>query len=77
MAMQPISPRGGHRRKLLLRRFDRTVGRINPFLLAIAIGLGVLYITSLAALMVRLPEIHLHACVETQPIADYNNVQLK
>jgi hypothetical protein len=38
MATQPISPRRDHRRKQLLRRFDRTVGQINPFLFAIAIG---------------------------------------
>jgi hypothetical protein len=75
--MQRISPRGGDRRKLLLRRFDRAVSQINPFLFAIAIGFGVLYLTCLFAKMVRLPDIHLPVCVETQAIADYNNVQLK
>jgi hypothetical protein len=77
MPMQPISPRGGHRRQQLLRRFDRTVSQINPFLFAVAIGFGILYVTCLLALMVRLPAIHLHACVETEATADYNNVQLK
>ena len=76
MAIGPISPQGGHRRQLLLRRFDRTVGRINPFLFAVAIGVGVLYITCFVALKVRLPDIHLRACVE-EATSDYNNVQLK
>jgi hypothetical protein len=77
MAMQPTSPRGDHRRQQLLRRFDRTVSQINPFLFAVAIGFGVLYVTCLLALMVRLPDIHLHACFETEATADYTNVQLK
>jgi len=77
MATQPVSPRGGHRRQQLLRRFDQTAGQINPSLLAVAIGFGVLYVTCLLALMVRMPNIHLHACVETEATADYSNVQLK
>jgi hypothetical protein len=76
MAIGPISPRGGQRRQLRLRRFDRTVGRINPFLFAVAIGLGVLYITCFFALRARLPDFHLRACVE-EATSDYNNVQLK
>jgi len=77
MAMQPISPRGGHRRQQLLRRFDRAFGQINPFLFAVAIGLCVLYITCLFARMVRLPDIRLHACAETEAAPDYLNLQLK
>jgi hypothetical protein len=45
--------------------------------LAVAIGFGVLYVTCLLALRVRLPDLGLHACVETEAIADYNNVRLK
>jgi hypothetical protein len=76
MAMQPISPRGD-RRQQLLRRFDRTFGRINPFLSAVALGLCVLYITCLFARMVRLPDIRLHVCAETEAAPDYINVKLK
>jgi len=75
--MQPISPRGGHRRQQLLRRFDRTFSQINPFLFAVAIGLGVLYITCLFARMVRLPDLQSHACAGTEAAPDYINVQLK
>jgi hypothetical protein len=63
--MPPISPRDHHRSKRLLRRFDHTVGQLNPYLLAIAIGLLVLYITCLFALVVRLPAIHVNVCVMT------------
>jgi hypothetical protein len=63
--MRPISHRDHHRPKRLLRRFDHTVSQLNPYLLAIAFGLGVLYITCLFTLMVRLPAIHVNVCVRT------------
>jgi hypothetical protein len=52
-----------------MRRLDRATGQINPYLFAVAIGLLVLYITCLIALTVRLPPIHLKACVAAQPEA--------
>ncbi len=52
-----------------MRRLDRATGQINPYLFAVAIGLLVLYITCLVALTVRLPPIHLKACVAAQPEA--------
>jgi hypothetical protein len=77
MAMQPISPRGRHRPKQLLRRFDRTISQINPFLLAIAFGLAVLNITCLFALAIRAPVGYLHACVRTPATSDATDNQLK
>jgi hypothetical protein len=52
-----------------MRQIDRTTGQINPYLFAAAIGLLVLYVTCLVALTVRLPPIHLRACVAAQPEA--------
>ncbi len=63
MAMQPTSPRDDHRPKQLMRRLDRATSQLNPFLFAVAIGLVVLYVTCLIALMIRLPVVHLNACV--------------
>ena len=47
-----------------MRRLDRATSQINPYLLAIAIGLAVLYVTCLFALIVRLPVTHANVCVE-------------
>ena len=52
-----------------MRQLDRATSQINPFLSAVAIGLLVLYVTCLVALTVRLPPIHLRACVAAQPEA--------
>ena len=51
MAIQPISPRGHHRPRRLMRRIDRSASHINPYLFAVAIGLVVLYVTCLGALI--------------------------
>jgi hypothetical protein len=60
-----------------MRRFDRAIRHMNPYLLAIAIGLGVLYITCLFALLVRLPDIHLNTCVRTPAWSATSAAQLK
>jgi hypothetical protein len=65
MAMRPTSHRDDHRPKQLMRRLDRATSQINPFLFAVAIGLVVLYVTCLTARVIRLPAIHLNACVAT------------
>jgi hypothetical protein len=75
MALQPLSPRRGHRPRQLLRRLDRTVSRLNPYLLAIAIGIGILYVTCLVALLVRLPVVHLNACVRTPDSSATGDIQ--
>jgi hypothetical protein len=67
--MQPISPQDRRWPKLLMRRLDWAAGQINPFLLAVAIGLVVLYLTSLVALAFKLPVIHLDVCVQTSAAA--------
>jgi hypothetical protein len=75
--MQWLSPQRGHRQKQLMRQFDRTIGRINPFLFAIAIGLAALYVTCLLALMVRLPVVHVNACVHTPDASPASDVKKK
>jgi hypothetical protein len=69
--MQPISPRQHSRwAKQLMRRLDRAAGQINPILFAVAIGLVALYLTCLAAMMVRLPVTHMDVCVSNSPSPD-------
>jgi hypothetical protein len=60
-----------------LRRFNRTAGQINPFLFAIAIGIGVLYVTCLLALLVRLPDVHMNVCVRTPESSATSDIQPK
>jgi hypothetical protein len=60
--MEPTSPRDDHRTKQLMRRFDRMLGQMNMFLFAVVIGLGLLYVTCLLTLLVRLPVTHLEPC---------------
>ena len=62
-AMLRLSPENYHRAKRVARRLDHATGEINPFLFAVAIGLVVLYISCLVALAIRLPVVHLNACV--------------
>jgi hypothetical protein len=77
MAMQPTSPQDDHRPKQLMRRLDRATRQINPFLFAVAVGLVVLYVTCLIALMIRLPAVHLNACVATSEQSESSQVQQK
>lgn len=58
----------------MVRRLDHATGEINPFLLAVAIGLVILYITCLAALVIRLPVIYSNACVATSAPAAASEV---
>jgi hypothetical protein len=64
MPMHPLSPRRPHRTRSVqvLRRLDRAASRLNPVLFVSAVGLGVLYITCLLALLIRLPVVPLDAC---------------
>jgi hypothetical protein len=39
----------------LWRRLDRAAGEVNPFLMLLAIGLVILYLTSLFGLLIKLP----------------------
>jgi hypothetical protein len=39
----------------LWRRLDRAAGEINPFLMLLAIGLVILYLTCLFGLLIKLP----------------------
>jgi hypothetical protein len=78
MAILPISPRGHHRPKQLMRRLNRATSQINPFLFAVAIGLVVLYVTCLGALIVRLPaSVQLRTCVATPTPPDTSEAQSK
>jgi hypothetical protein len=69
--MLRLSPENYHRAKRVVCRLDHATGKINPFLLAVAIGLVVLYITCLFALAIRLPVVHSNPCVTTSasPVA--------
>jgi len=49
--MQQLFPRRNRFREPLLRRLDSAAGRINPFLMMIAIGLAVLDASCLIALL--------------------------
>jgi hypothetical protein len=60
-----------------MRRLDRVSSQINPYLLAVAIGLGVLYLTCLGALIVRLPTIHMRACEATAAVAAASETEPK
>src|SRR5712691_10078523 len=48
-------PRPDHSLDPWLRRLDRAAGRMNPFLVVLAIGLAVLNLTCLALLASQLP----------------------
>jgi hypothetical protein len=62
MLMHRLSPRRRHRTRSVWGRLDRAASRLNPMLLVSVIGLGVLYVTCLLALLVRLPVVQLNAC---------------
>jgi len=48
-------PRPDHSLDPWLRRLDRAAGRMNPFLVVLAIGLAILNLTCLALLAAQLP----------------------
>jgi len=48
--MWPSAPPGGRWRASLLRRLDRAAGKINPYLMLVAIGLAVLDLAGFIAL---------------------------
>ena len=48
-------PRPDHSLDPWLRRLDRAAGRMNPFLVMLAIGLAILNLTCLALLAAQLP----------------------
>jgi hypothetical protein len=78
MAIQPISPRGHHRPRRLMRRLDRVTSQMNPYLFAVAIGLVVLYATCLGALIFRLPAtIHVRTCAVISAPTDTSEAQSK
>jgi hypothetical protein len=76
MAMQPISPRDD-RSKELMSRLNRATSQINPFLLAAAFGLVVLYLTCLLALVIRLPITFQNACLDTSAPSLVSSVQAR
>jgi hypothetical protein len=52
-----------------MRQLDRAAGELNPFLLAVSIGLVVLYTTSLFGLILKLPVTQQDICVQTSASA--------
>jgi hypothetical protein len=53
--MKYRSRRGHSVPEPLWRRIDRVAGEINPFLLVLAIGLVLLYLTSVVGLLIKFP----------------------
>ena len=53
--MAQLSPQPHHSPERWLRRLDRAADGINPFLIVLAIGLGILNLTCLALLASHLP----------------------
>jgi hypothetical protein len=53
--MRHLSRRNDHVPDPLWRRLERVAGEINPFLMALAIGLVALYLTCLIGLLIKLP----------------------
>jgi hypothetical protein len=60
-----------------MRRLDRAAGQLNPFLLAVAIGLVVVYAISLVGLILKLPVTHVDVCVQTAPPATTQEMRAK
>ena len=77
MAMQPTSRRNHRSPKYLMRRLEQAAGQLNPFLLAVAIGLVVLYATSLVGLILKLPVTHLDVCIQTSASSATPAAQMK
>jgi hypothetical protein len=68
--MRHLYRRNHHVPKLLWRRLDRVAGEINPFLMVLAIGLFVLYLTCLIGLVIKLPitRVDPAACAAPPPV---------
>lgn len=68
--MRHLSRHNDHVPEPLWRRLDRVVGEINPFLMGLAIGLFVLYLTCLIGLLIKLPitRIDPAACAPPPPV---------
>jgi hypothetical protein len=77
MAMQPTSPRDHRWPKQLMRRLDHAAGQLNPFLLAVAIGLVVVYGTSLVGILLKVPVTHLDVCVAASAPSATHQAQMK
>jgi len=60
--MRYRSRRGQPAPEPLWRRLDRVAREVNPFLMLLAIGLVVLYVTCLGDLLLKLPIIHANTC---------------
>ena len=43
-------------------RIDRAAREVNPFLIVLAIGLMILYLTCLVGLLVKLPVVRVYTC---------------
>ena len=71
--MRRSRSQGDRQHKSLTQRLDHAVSRINPFLLAIVIGLAVLDATCFAAMLIRLP---VTRCVLTSPVSVVSEVNL-
>jgi hypothetical protein len=51
----------------LWRRLDRAAGEINPFLMVLAIGLGIFNLTCLVVLLIKLPITYISPCASVAP----------
>jgi hypothetical protein len=60
--MRYRSRRGQSVSEPLWRRIDRAAREVNPFLLVLAIGLVILYLTCLAGLLIKLPVMRVSTC---------------
>jgi hypothetical protein len=61
--MRYPSRRGQPAPEPLWRRIDRAAREVNPFLMVLAIGLGILHLTCLVGLLVKLPVTPVSTCV--------------
>jgi hypothetical protein len=72
--MRYRSQRGQPAPEPLWRRLDRVAGEINPFLMVLAIGLFVLYLTGIFGLLIKLPITHIDPAPCTLPPQVTGNV---
>ena len=57
--MRHLFQRNHHASEPLWRRLDRAAGEVNPFLMVLVIGLGILQLTCLFGLLIKLPITHI------------------